>query len=576
MKTNLSFLIILFVAVVTFINDIIIYFFKLDYLLSLIISIVAVMGLLIFLLKKKKIEVENYFCKWDLIFLGLYLVFTVIKIVVPDYIFDTINYHYYNQKYPFIDKINFDFLVAGGRVSDWVYPLGDRMNYIFRYLLGMRLGAILNYFSIVIIFYQIKKFLKKLSPNIKPAIQIICASFPISIPIIFRIVGTYYIDIYSAIFLLEIFYIGIMEKEIFNKKGMLYYWFLLAGIAVGIKISNLVLIIPVGINIIINNYKLFKNLKIRNYIISIVLFFLPFAIYGLNNLLQMGNFFYPFFGGEKYYDLNNWNDHEFSIPNFWYSFIWPIVITFFPEKGHNEKYLIELIWGFGYVFLIINMLIKIFEHKTKTDIFKLEILSFVSCILWANFMNGYCRYAIVIPLLLVIDLAGNFSINCKDINISNRIFYGLQFALIIIVFIITLQGTRSEIYNYNVVIWKDEVKKVFKDKNYTIHIDGIWGDIYREGGLISLFREEGTPIYNLQTTCIKDSSSLYSKYNEIVKNKDIYIIVSKCYRDKEKTFGLLEEENFEVIEKIEEYDYTEIPYMIYLDKWEIYKVRYKE
>ena len=576
MKTNLSFLIILFVAVVTFINDIIIYFFKLDYLLSLIISTVAVMGLLIFLLKKKKIEIENYFCKWDLIFLGLYLVFTVIKIVMPDYNYDTISYHYYNQKYPFIDKLNFDFLVAGGRVSDWVYPLGDRMNYIFRYLLGMRLGAILNYFSIVIIFYQIKKFLKKLSPNIKPAIQIICASFPISIPIIFRIVGTYYIDIYSAIFLLEIFYIGIMEKEIFNKKGMLYYWFLLAGIAVGIKISNLVLIIPVGINIIINNYKLFKNLKIRNYIISIVLFFLPFAIYGLNNLVQMGNFFYPFFGGEKYYDLNNWNDHEFSIPNFWYSFIWPIVITFFSEKGHNEKCLIELIWGFGYVFLIINMLIKIFEHKTKTDIFKLEILSFVSCILWANFMNGYCRYAIVIPLLLVIDLAGNFSINCKDINISNRIFYGLQFALIIIVFIITLQGTRSEIYNYNVVIWKDEVKKVFKDKNYTIHIDGIWGDIYREGGLISLFREEGTPIYNLQTTCIKDSSSLYSKYNEIVKNKDIYIIVSKCYRDKEKTFGLLEEENFEVIEKIEEYDYTEIPYMIYLDKWEIYKVRYKE
>ena len=47
MKINLSFLIILFVAVVTFVNDIIIYCFKLDYLISLIISFI-----LIFLLKQ--------------------------------------------------------------------------------------------------------------------------------------------------------------------------------------------------------------------------------------------------------------------------------------------------------------------------------------------------------------------------------------------------------------------------------------------------------------------------------------------------------------------------------------------
>ena len=67
--------------------------------------------------------------------------------------------------------------------------------------------------------------------------------------------------------MLELFYIGIKEKELFNKKGMLYYWFLLAGITVGIKISNLVLIIPIGINIIYNNIKLFKILKIRDYII---------------------------------------------------------------------------------------------------------------------------------------------------------------------------------------------------------------------------------------------------------------------------------------------------------------------
>lgn len=573
MKTNLSFLIILFVAVVTFINDIIIYVFKLDYLISLIISFLIGLCLFIFLCKKKKIEIENYFCKWDLIFLGLFLAFTVIKIVTPDFNYDSVNYHYYNQKYPFIDKINFDFLVAGGKVSDWVYPLADRMNYIFRYLLGIRLGTMLNYFSIVVIFYEVKKNLKNFVPDINPVVQIICASFPISIPIIFRFTGTYYIDNYSTIFLLEIFYIGIKEKEIFKQKGMLYNWFLICGIAVGIKISNLVLIIPIGINIIYNNIKLFKELKIKDYIISIILFFLPFSIYGINNLVQMSNFFYPFLGMKKYYPMNVWNDPSFGIPNFLSSFIWPIIVAFVSSKGHDEKTLIELIWAFGYVFLIINLLIKIFEKKPKDDLFRLELITFIGSVLWANFLNGYCRYATVLPILFVLNISANFSNNINNKNISNKILYWLQEITLIIIFLVTLIGTREEFLE-NVKIFRENAVNIFRDNNYTLHIDGVWGCIGDTGGIISLLREENTPIYNLENKYIKNSKYLYEKYKSVLIDKDIYIIIPIDIRDKIEAFQTLEEENFEVIEKVDEYDSTKIPYMDYLGKWELYKVKY--
>ena len=93
--------------------------------------------------------------------------------------------------------------------------------------------------------------------------------------------------------------------------------------------------------------------------------------------------------------------------------------------------------------------------------------------------------------------------------------------------------------------------------------------------MTSLLREEDTPIYNMQYNVIEKSSFFTQKYKEAFKDKDIYIVTSKLYRNAEDTIRSLESDNFEVIEKVAEYDYTELPYLHYLDTWEIYKVRYK-
>lgn len=572
MKINLSFLIILFVSILTFFNDILIGVLRIDYLISLILAFCITGIFLLMLLKKSKLTIENNFCKTDLFFLIPYILFVLIKIVFPDYYADVLTYHYYKQEYVFVDKINYDFLVCGGKVNDFVYPLADRMNYIFRFFLGLRLGTILSYFSVIILFYQIKKIIRFLNPKVKNYLQILVGLCAIFMPILYRFIGKYYIDIYSTIFLLEIFYIGLKENNIFTKKKNLYYWFLICGISIGIKISNLILVIPIGINIIINNIKNFKNLKFFDYTICIVMFFVPFVIYGVNNMIQVGNFFYPFLGRKKYYNSINWNDPSWGIPNIFYAFIWPIVVSIFPAKGHNEEYLYEWIWAVGYIWLIMNIFIKIYKKKYRTILFRSEIINVIFCFLWAILMNGYCRYAMIIPILFIINIISNFETENKKINFIS-IF---QICAIFIIMSTSIYNVKKITFlGYYLEEFKKELKNTFIDKNCTVHIDGVWGSINSNGGMTSLLREEGTPIYNLEDIYIKDSKYLYDKYKNLLKNKNIYVVTSKLYRPSEKTLKLLADKNFEVIEKVAEYDCTEIPYMQNEDKWEIYKVRYK-
>ena len=440
MKINFSFLIILFVAIVTFINDIILYCFHLNYIVSLVISFALVLLITLFFIKSKKLILENYFDKIDLIFLIGFFIFTVIKIVVPDYYFDVVTYHYYKQEYYFTDSINFDFLPSGGSINDFVYPLGDRMNYIFRFLLGLRLGTIVSYFAAIVIFYEVKKILKFYKKDLKVWVQVLAGICSLFIPIIYRYIGSYDIDVFSTVFLLECFYIGISKKDMFNTKKYLYYWFLISGISVGIKISNFVLIIPIGVLIIINNIKDFKNLKITDYFISILLFFLPFFIYGISNFVQAGNFFYPFLGREKFYDIEKgWNDPNWGIPNIWYSFIWPIWIAFFSRAGHDEEFLHEWIWAVGYIFLLIDIFKRCFKKEIKNDLFKQEWITLICCILWAIFMNGFCRYASIIPVLFIIAILADVEFSAER---KFKLISIAKIALLILITFVSMQYRR--------------------------------------------------------------------------------------------------------------------------------------
>lgn len=571
MKLDISFFIIMIIAIIATLNDIVIFFFHTSYISSLLISIIIIFLITILLIKNKQLILENNFNKIDLVFLIPFLIFSILKIMTPDYMYDVVSYHYYKQENPFLDKIKFDFLVSGGKVNSFVFPLGDRMNYIFRYFLGMRLGNVLSYFSLVVVFYQIKKFLTFYCIQIKEFIKVIAGMLPISFYTIYLYFGTYYIDNYSLIFLLEIIYIALSNNQIFKQKNKLFFLVLLCGITIGIKISNFVILIPIGIFTIVKNISDFKTLRIKDYVISAIIFFSPFLVYALKNYLDVGNPFFPFLGGEEYYDNNHWQDDTFGIPNFWYSFIWPIIIVLNPEKGFNLK-VYDYIWLYGYIFLIVNILLNLFKEIKYKKLLELEILTFSIVIFWANFLMGYTRYASVIPILFSIIMIVNISILLQNKKMFLKLLGIMQSIILLVILYNGVLNCCSNISFYN-KNFKNNFKYAIKDKNTKIHIDGVWGNINACGGIISLIREEETPIYNLENWHIEGSDFFINKYREILKDKEIYILFSDLYRPID--LNKVQDLGFEVIEKFQEYTQEDLPYLQNYDTWTIYKIRYK-
>lgn len=138
---NLNFLIFFSISLIALLTDYLIFIFNLNYNLALILSFVSILIIDLLMMFKKKIKIElnfNYFDTLLFVVLGLIIYLTL---AMPDFTYDTKNYHLYLQENFLIDKINFDFF-AGKTINAFLFPLGDRMHYIFRNILGYRLRNI--------------------------------------------------------------------------------------------------------------------------------------------------------------------------------------------------------------------------------------------------------------------------------------------------------------------------------------------------------------------------------------------------------------------------------------------------
>ena len=155
MKINIHFFVVLLLALITIVSDFAIYFCGCDYELSLLIGLAITTTISVVLLLKKKIKPELNFDKLDMLFLIFLGCYSIINIAIPCIESDVAMYHTYLQENPFTDKVNFDFFPGRTRNS-FLFPLGDRMFYVCRFLLGYRLGTILSYYCVIVLYYQVK------------------------------------------------------------------------------------------------------------------------------------------------------------------------------------------------------------------------------------------------------------------------------------------------------------------------------------------------------------------------------------------------------------------------------------
>lgn len=561
-KWNINVLMYVFInfMITILINDYLTYFISSQYIVTILISSILVVVLNVGL--KKKFKITYSFTKSDIIFFILLFFMLIITIPYPDRCFDTYNYHLYLQENPFGNKIFSDFF-AGKNLNSYSYAFPDRLFYFFRYFLGYRLGTILNYFILVIMYFQVKNIIKKLVPNIKKVSLTLLSSMVIFSISILDIVDSYYIDLISVVILLELFNIMVLGDKINveNKKENILKFALIGllyGFAFATKISNAPLLVLLFVIYIFMNKNIFKCLTIKNVIITILAFIIPFALYSIYTYLETGNPVFPFYNTifhSEYYSDTNWLDTRFGPQRLLEVFIWPLVFINEPNRLVDQA-IAEPIWCFGYIAIISCIVYYVYQivKKKDYDYNKRNLVFFISSLLffiiWAKFQLGYSRYGLIVLIL------GNISFYVLMLKVFSKKNYFLTGILVLCMIInfgysVIEYGGKNTFWIYN-NYYNNRSNYIYNLKNlfYTNDIEfkpkenSAWAIFYYNSGFAQQFNKD-MPIINMTDGVSNEETTKI--FDEILeKYEHLYTIVDSL--DYNNLFASLQSSQYRVID----------------------------
>ena len=545
-KINIFTYILLNIMILVLINDYFTYFFNFKYILSLLLSLLLIIIINFFL--KRKLDIYHTIEKSDIIFYILLFLIMIITIPYADRGFDTYNYHLYLQENPFGNKLGFD-LFAGKNLNSFTYAFSDRLFYLFRFILGYRLGTILNYILLVVLYYQIKNifdkiFNKKTNKYFVSIFSTICV-FSLSIV---EIVDSYYIDIISIVLLLESLYIALFSDKLNPKNKNIFnfgYLGLLFGFSFVVKISNAIPIIFIFIIYFINHKNLFKCLNFKNILITVLLFLVPFLIYSIYTFIQTGNPVFPFYNTifhSKYFANSNWLDTRFGPARLIEVLLWPIIIVFYPGRCIDTS-IIEPMWCYGYIISIIyalRYLYKIIKYK-KCDFnvnkFKFFISTIVLYLVWSKFLLGYSRYGLIVLVLSNIScciFVYDLYVNKKVLLLSCFVpFLLYNFAYSSSNYMFKNQDWIYNNYYNSREQYKYNLKYLFardSNKNIKLGKNSAWAVVYNNSGLLQELNAD-VPMINLS-----EFIYLYSDKESSLKNDYTIKLIKKRLKKYDKIY----------------------------------------
>lgn len=340
--------------------------------------------------------------------------FYLTRFLIPDFSFDTVNYHL------FIGNRGLgDFFLPFGKNE--FFPTGlhsfsaffDTFFSITRHLLGYRLGTLPGLLAYLIVIYYVYKVVKYIIPYFLTKPLLVLAF--INAIIVFELlaqVGTYFIDIVSAAFLMSGFYYFILYiRE--KRQLSLYISSALFGFALFGKLTNLVYIVPFLAFLVIYNL---KRKKIKAMFASVILCLLPTVIYSLLLFSLTGNPVFPFFNSvfrSQYFSNVSFVNSFFGPKNLPEGLMWPL----FTIKNHERLGELEALFYdkkltiyffIAVIYLLYNLLTKNNQGKWRYAIIG---FFFIAYYLWV-FAFGYLRYAVFLELigsLIFILLINDFS-----------------------------------------------------------------------------------------------------------------------------------------------------------------------
>lgn len=513
-------------------------------ILNYILSILILLPINIIFSKRINFEIFSI-TKLDKVFIIILFSIFLLRVFIPDSSFDVLNYHLYVQENFFNNSVSYNFFPARW-INTFSFPLSDRMHYFFRLLLGYRFGMILNFLILIIIYFQIKKIFIKLKLFKNEYIICFLSFLLLLTEQILSNSSTYYVDIISIPLFLEIIIYLIFKNY---ERPSHYFTLLMAGILVAMKVSNLILIIPLAILYIIR-YR--KSISLKTVLIGGVILILPSFIYMLNNYIQVGNPVFPFYNAifkSSYLDFTNWKEEFYGPKTVIETLFWPIYVYFVPRRANDvEIYSGRISIGYvcGILVMICFVLYKLLRKQNNEFLNKTFIFSciyIILCLTWSKFLMGYIRYALILEILsgIVIVAFCIFLYNCR--------FNFLKGIMTIIFIVLMLQCSSALLqfvkdadplsWRYSLInpIWKDKNIVNFKStftrfsdyNDYTKNIS-CFGIVDYNSGYATLL-SKNIPIINLNEGYNNEFG--LDKYNSIINKCDnIYTISTDFTKDR--------------------------------------------
>jgi len=568
---NLSMVVLTVIFIHVILTDCMIYFAGTSYIMANATVAVGEVILIIFLLKKKIVRVTNEYCKWDLIFLGMLAALCVLSIGFADKNWDTYSYHVYLQENPFTDKIYEDYF-PGRTLTSFVYPLADRVFYLFRSVLGYRLGTLPSYLILIPMFYGVKKLLRFFAPAMDKRFLSVISMVPLCTFIILQQTGTYYIDNYSIVFLLEFTYAVMAEGEsFFENRAQLYFLALLAGIATCIKFTNAIFLIGLIVYLLIKNIKKLCVLKWFDYILAVVFFLVPLISYGTDAIRQTGNPFFPYYNSifeSEYFAKENWLDLRFGPDNLWQFLVWPVYILFHPDEAYDLKHgLTDFAFAAGYVLSLVFVLKGLYARFRKGESMDkgkwcLSCILLYDYLVWEKFIIGYTRYAGIIPVLGMIFVIWLLWEGIVEKNRCRKIVCILIMGISILVGGVEYCGYCAP--RYYACYFVPAIAEKFREENPALKIlqaftmwgkdrdrlsydiDGIWGVVRDDSLSPQLLSTDDRIVYLEYGFKTGETRKAQQVYWDNVLNNNIYI---PLFGDlTEEKLKILDENHFEISE----------------------------
>lgn len=457
-------------------------------------------------------------------FVSILFLLVIFSIVgsFKDTSWDTFNYHLINQEPRFRN-----FMVESigeGNFQIWGFRLGDRAFYLFRHILGYRLGTVLNIICAMIVFLQIRSILIKFSCNsnllstfnhhIKDLIISIAAIAALLQIHMLNQSGTYMIDILSMPLLLLAIDIIIFEQELSS-----YFVAILLGLSLAFKLPNAAFVGPLGL---ILYYRILKNSELKiNSVFKICLLglivIIPASVYLGFNFQCTNNPVFPYYNAifkSEYFPIINFRENQWGGQNFIEKLFWVYSAAFNPYyrlAEHTHFY--DFVFILGVISLSAYLIMKVFRLNLvkiltlSDENFKnlnlLVLILVTTGIVW-GFTSGISRFYMVgISLYSTVFfvIVFNLNLSSKHFGIISLVF-SMAISTVNIyrdvhtnLFEFTFGTVHTSMQNI-----KNNIAEIFKQKQFIDHD-------YSELQLIPDYRSNG-----LSYLANKDCPKVYLKY----------------------------------------------------------------